>query len=172
MPTAMREPDIERAPLPGRRERNKQEKLARIKAAARMLFSTKGFAATTTYIWSKAMGYPTATDAPDPNNRKDMNSLQAVDRKHQISSNGSYELPFGTNRPYLSNAPGWLQTIVGRWQVGGIMNFVTGAPIVLTTGNTSTTGVNTITNQAGKPVVVGKIPSDIGKVTKVDNGVV
>jgi hypothetical protein len=133
---------------------------------------TNGFTNTTTYIWSKAMGYPTATDAPDPNNRKDMNSLQAVDRKHQISSNGSYELPFGTNRPYLSNAPGWLQTIVGRWQVGGIMNFVTGAPIVLTTGNTSTTGVNTITNQAGKPVVVGKIPSDIGKVTKIDNGVV
>jgi TetR/AcrR family transcriptional regulator, cholesterol catabolism regulator len=32
----------------GRRERNKQEKLARIKAAARALFSTKGFAATTT----------------------------------------------------------------------------------------------------------------------------
>jgi AcrR family transcriptional regulator len=48
MPTAMREPDTERATLPGRRERNKQEKLARIKAAARMLFSTKGFAATTT----------------------------------------------------------------------------------------------------------------------------
>jgi TetR/AcrR family transcriptional regulator, cholesterol catabolism regulator len=48
MPTAMRDPDTDRATLLGRRERNKQEKLARIKAAARVLFSTKGFAATTT----------------------------------------------------------------------------------------------------------------------------
>jgi AcrR family transcriptional regulator len=37
-----------RAPAPGRRERNKQEKLDRIVAAARHLFDTKGFAETTT----------------------------------------------------------------------------------------------------------------------------
>jgi hypothetical protein len=135
---------------------------------------TNGFTNTTTYIWSKAMGYPgtTANDAgPDPNNRKDAYTLQAVDHKHQISSNGSYELPFGTNRPYLSNAPGWLQTIVGRWQVGGIMNFTSGAPLVLTTGGTNTTGINTITNISAKPLVVGSIPKNVGKVTKADNGV-
>jgi Carboxypeptidase regulatory-like domain len=132
---------------------------------------TSGFTNTTTYIWSKAMGYPAATDAPDPNNRADMNSLQAVDRKHQLSSNGSYELPFGTGRQLLGSAPSWLQNIVGKWQIGSIMNWVSGAPLVLTTGGTSTTGINTITNQSGKPVVVGAIPKDIGKVTKVANGV-
>src|SRR5512143_2542465 len=36
------------AALASRRERNKQQKRDRIKAAARKLFSTKGFAATTT----------------------------------------------------------------------------------------------------------------------------
>jgi hypothetical protein len=129
-----------------------------------------GFTNTTTYIWSKAMGYSNDA-ATDPNNRRDMNTLQAVDHKHQISSNGSWELPFGTNRRWLADAPGWLQTIVGKWQLGGIMNFTTGAPIILTTGSTNTNGTNTITNVSGKPVVVGAIPKDMGKVTKVANGV-
>jgi Carboxypeptidase regulatory-like domain len=132
---------------------------------------TNGFTNTTTYIWSKAMGYPAAGDAPDPNNRADLNSLQAVDHKHQISSNGSYQLPFGTGQSLLGNAPNWLQNIVGKWQLGGIMNFTTGAPLVLTTGTTGTNGINTITNVSAKPVVVGSIPKNIGKVTKLANGV-
>jgi TetR/AcrR family transcriptional regulator, cholesterol catabolism regulator len=45
---AIRTPAGDTAPGPGRRERGKQEKRARIKAAARELFATKGFTATTT----------------------------------------------------------------------------------------------------------------------------
>ena len=41
-------PPVVATPLVGRRERNKQEKLARIVRAARRLFAEKGFAATTT----------------------------------------------------------------------------------------------------------------------------
>jgi Carboxypeptidase regulatory-like domain len=128
-----------------------------------------GFTNTTSYIWSKAMG--SVGTAPDPNNRADAKTLQAVDRKHQISSNGTFELPFGTDHFLMGNAPGWVQKIVGKWQLGGIMNFSTGAPITLTTGATAATGTTTITNTQAKPVVIGAIPSDMGKITKVANGV-
>lgn len=45
----------------GRRERNKQQKRERIKAAARKLFSTKGFAATTTQEIAQAADIGTGT---------------------------------------------------------------------------------------------------------------
>ncbi len=52
-----------------------------------------------------------------------------TDRAHQITSNGTYELPFGTGHFLLGNAPGWVQQIVNKWQIGGIMNFYTGGPL-------------------------------------------
>jgi hypothetical protein len=121
-----------------------------------------GFTNTTTYIWSKAMG---AGAFVDPNHRNDAKTLQAVDHMHQISSNGSYELPFGTDHFLLGKAPGWVQNIVNKWQVGGIMNYLTGAPLSITSGITA------LSNSGSRPVVVGKIPSDLGKLTKVANGV-
>jgi len=124
---------------------------------------SSGFTATTTYIWSKAFGVGSFVD---PNNRADAKTLQAVDHKHQISTNGTYELPFGANHFLLAKSPGWVQTIVGKWQLGGIMNFNTGAPLSLTTS------VNPFTNtNSGKPVINGSLPADFGKITKVANGV-
>jgi Carboxypeptidase regulatory-like domain len=134
---------------------------------------TNGFAATTTYIWSKALGDPTGTNtgatSPDPNNRHLIKTLQAVDRKHQISANGTYELPLGTNHLLFANAPGWMQNIVGKWQLGGIMNFATGAPLAFTTGPAINPPLQTITNINARPVAVGDLPS--GKVSKVANGI-
>src|SRR6185295_4494231 len=58
-----------------------------------------GFSATTSFTWSKAMG-DGDTDAGgtyrDPSNRSIEKSLLGFDRKYQITSNGTYELPFGT----------------------------------------------------------------------------
>jgi hypothetical protein len=122
-----------------------------------------GFANTTTYIWSKALGEAT-TNGIDPMHQH-VKSLQAVDHAHQISSNGTYELPFGTGHKLLGSAPGWIQNVVNGWQIGGIMNYLTGAPLSITTN------VNTITNTSATPNVVGAIPKDFGKVTYVDNGV-
>ena len=48
-------------PRPGRRERNKQEKLARIVASARRLFREKGFAETTTQQIAEAADIGTGT---------------------------------------------------------------------------------------------------------------
>jgi hypothetical protein len=129
---------------------------------------TRGFASTSTYIWSKAMG--DVGTSPDPNNRHLTKTLQAVDHKHQFSSNATYELPFGTDHSLLGNAPGWLQNVVSKWQLGGIFNYLSGAPLSLTSV-VGATGLQTIGNQGAYPQVVGPIPEDFGKLQKVANGV-
>jgi len=148
---------------------------------------TRGFTNTTSWTWSRSLGdtdSDTGASYRDPTRRSLEKTLLPFDRQHQITSNGTYELPFGTGHFLLGSAPGWVQQIVNKWQLGGIMNFNTGSPLNLTTctvaagacTNATTTGVYTISfggqAAAGTPNVVGAIPKDMGKVTKVSNGVV
>ncbi|HYR87127.1 MAG TPA: TonB-dependent receptor [Terriglobia bacterium] len=132
---------------------------------------TAGFTNTTTWTWSKSMGPPANADFIDPNRRNAEKMLQSTDHMHQFTSNGTYELPFGTGHFMLGNAPGWVQQIVNKWQLGGIFNYNTGAPLTVTTGPAATTGIGTISNVRAKPNVAGQIPADIGTVTKASNGV-
>jgi hypothetical protein len=121
-----------------------------------------GFTNTTSFIWSKAMG---AGNYVDPLQR-DWKTLQLQDHKGQFSSSGTYELPFGMNHALLGNAPGWAQRIVGQWQIGGIANYVTGAPLSFTTG---VNPFSNTTTEAGRPNLVGPMPK--GSVAKTPNGV-
>jgi hypothetical protein len=127
---------------------------------------SQGFTNTTSFIWSKAMG---AGNFVDPAQRSDWKTLQTVDHKGQLSSSGTYVLPFGMGHSLLGNAPGWAQRIVSDWQVGGIGNYVTGGPVSFTTAYT-TGNLNTFSsNEASRPVLVGKQPS--GSLTKTPAGV-
>ena len=100
----------------------------------------------------------------DPSNRAIEKSLLGFDRKYQITSNGTYELPFGTGHFLLRDAPGWVQQIVSKWQLGGILNYNTGTPLTITSG------IQTISTVGAQPNIVGPF-SKVGKVTKVSNGV-
>jgi len=53
------------------------------------------------------------------------------DIRHNINANVIYELPFGRNKKLLSGASGWLDQIVGGWQVSSIMRYRTGLPTVV-----------------------------------------
>jgi Carboxypeptidase regulatory-like domain len=137
-----------------------------------------GFMNTTTWTWSRALG-DSDTDAGatfrDPTRRSIEKTLLGFDRAHQITSNGTYELPFGTGHSLLGNAPGWVQQIAGKWQLGAVMNYNTGSPLSISTGSavgSTTSGVQTISNVAAQPNIVGAVPKDMGKITKVSNGVV
>ena len=137
-----------------------------------------GFTNTTTWTWSKALGESDADAGAtfrDPTRRSIEKTLLGFDRSHQITSNGTYELPFGTGHSLLGSAPGWVQQVVGKWQLGGIMNYNTGSPLSITTGTavgSTTTGTQTISNVSAQPNAVGPLPNDMGKITKVANGVV
>lgn len=123
---------------------------------------TTGFTNTTTYIWSKAMG---AGSFVDPNNRDQWKTTQAVNATHQITSSGSYELPFGTGHALLGGARGWIQNIVSQWQMAGIMNYHTGNPLSFSSS------IDPLGSQTGRPQAVGPIPGNIGTITKTPKGV-
>ena len=55
-----------------------------------------------------------------------------------------------------------------RWQLGGILSWATGAPLTITAPISTITQTSTFST----PNIVGDFPKDIGRVTKVSNGVV
>lgn len=51
------------------------------------------------------------------------------DIRHVINANGIYQLPFGKGQPWLNSAPGFVQQLLGGWQLSGIFRWNTGLPI-------------------------------------------
>jgi hypothetical protein len=45
-----------------------------------------------------------------------------------------YQLPFGKGRAFFRDTPGWLDAIVGGWQVSGLTRFRTGLPTTVAGG--------------------------------------
>src|SRR5262249_8130265 len=75
--------------------------------------------------------------------------------------------PFGPGRTLLGNAPGFITRIVERWQLGGILSWVSGAPLTITAP------VSTFTQNTGNtPVILADFPKNSGKVTPVANGAI
>jgi hypothetical protein len=50
------------------------------------------------------------------------------DIRHNFNANFMYELPFGRGKPVLKNAPGWVDQIVGGWQLSSIWRYSTAVP--------------------------------------------
>jgi hypothetical protein len=129
---------------------------------------SRGFSSQASYTWGRNIGL-SDTDhdffARDPNNRSLDKAVLGFHRSHILTANGTLALPFGSGRPLLSNAPGWLQQFVGQWNLAGLMRWNSGAPLTITAG-----GLNTIWQQAGgnTPNVLGVIPK--GRVIKHDDG--
>jgi hypothetical protein len=124
---------------------------------------SNGLSGQFSHTWSKAMG---STDSRNPRSLADK-GLQGSDRTHVFKANGTVELPFGPNRPFLANAPGFVHRIVEGWQFSGI--FVQASGANLSFGGTG----NTMGSRIGSsPNLVGALPKDLGKVVVGDNGVI
>lgn len=129
-----------------------------------------GITNSTTYTWSRALGENDAdasTDYRNPADRRLDKRLLGFHRTNYITSNGSVELPFGSNRALLGNAPGFVQRMVERWQFGAVFTLASGAPLTLTD---SLGTFNQATTQA-TPMLAGPFPKSSGSVTKLSNGV-
>ena len=50
------------------------------------------------------------------------------DIRHNFNANFMYALPFGKGRPFLHNAPGWLDQAVGGWQISCVWRYSTALP--------------------------------------------
>src|SRR5262245_1555042 len=107
--------------------------------------------------------------------------MLTCDRAHQLMSNGTYGLLYGTEHGLLGSTPGLIEQIITKWQLGGIMNFNSGAPLSLTTAAdniptfapgvcSTTSGTQTMSNVQAQANVVGALPKDMRKVTKISKG--
>ena len=53
------------------------------------------------------------------------------DIRNNVNANVLYELPIGRGKPFLNGTPGWLNAIVGGWQISSILRFSSGLPTVV-----------------------------------------
>jgi hypothetical protein len=102
-------------------------------------------------------------------------SLLTFHRTHDFRSNGTFELPFGPSRKFLSGAPSWVSRIVERWQLGGIFSWSSGAPLTITAANSENTwtpipGTINLTRTPNTPVVSGNFPKSVGQITYTATG--
>ena len=100
---------------------------------------TNGFSMLFSYTLAKTLvhgaGYSNreidaAGGAPlDTRNRDLEKRLAGFDRQHIAIASWTYELPFGKGKRFGSSAPRAINLLAGGWQVNGIHNFRTGAPV-------------------------------------------
>jgi hypothetical protein len=127
-----------------------------------------GFAGQASYTWGKNLGLADTDHnlyARDPKNRNQDKALLGFHRTHIITGNGTYALPFGSGRRFLSGAPSWVQQLAGQWQMGGLMRWNSGSPLTITAG-----GLNTIWQDTGGNTadIHGVLPK--GSVVKLTGG--
>ena len=58
-----------------------------------------------------------------------MRAVSDYDAKHQFNSNWIVELPFGKGKPVAGNANGFLDAIIGGWQLSGLFRRTSGLPL-------------------------------------------
>jgi hypothetical protein len=129
---------------------------------------SSGFTTQTSWTWSKSLGEGSDDGGQtylNPRDRSLNKTLLAFHRSHGILSNGTYELPFGPGRPFLSGAPRFVARLVEQWQLGGIFNWTSGAPVSITATTASFTQAT-----GNTPVILGNFPKNAGKVTPDSSG--
>jgi hypothetical protein len=67
-------------------------------------------------------------------NPKQERAVASFDVRHQLNANWIYELPFGKGRSLAANAPGWLNAIIGGWQLSGLFRITSGFPVNVDNG--------------------------------------
>ena len=87
---------------------------------------SKGYTIQGAYTWSKSMAANSFNNASDP---MPYESISDLDRLHRLTGSGIWELPFGKGRRFGSNMPGALELFAGGWQLGGVYQYQSGAPL-------------------------------------------
>jgi hypothetical protein len=88
----------------------------------------------------------TAGSTPlDINNRKLNYAPSDFDRRHSLQANAVWELPFGKGKKWLAGAPGFVDKIVGGWELAGFMRTTSGRPFTVWAGAYTYSSVNQAT---------------------------
>jgi len=109
---------------------------------------SSGLSFLTNYTWSKAIENPASNYGnagqvlatpilaahQNVRNLDADRALAAVDLRHRWVASWLYDLPFGRGRQYLSSASGFVNQLVGGWQLGGVGLIQSGNPFTVTGG--------------------------------------
>ena len=105
-------------------------------------------------------GSPTGSLIQIPGDRRDLRSVSPNNATHVFVVNYLVELPFGKGRRFL-NEGGWVDRLVGGWQINGIQRYQSGLPLVIRLtrqgffSGSGSTGFNTDIrpNLTGQPIL-------------------
>jgi Carboxypeptidase regulatory-like domain len=96
-----------------------------------------GFSFDFNYTWSHAIDTGSAAESGSGQqgaaiqniyNLAEFRGSSDFDIRHNINSNFLWELPVGKNKMLLRNAPGWLDQIIGGWQIASVIRYRSGLP--------------------------------------------
>src|SRR5262249_54850484 len=62
---------------------------------------------------------------------KEFRGSSDFDVRHKITTNQLFELAIGRNKLLMGNASGWLNGIIGGWQLASVMRYRTGLPTTI-----------------------------------------
>src|SRR5262249_17397200 len=119
---------------------------------------SNGFLLTTAYTFGKAINFA------DDNGSLFIPAIPSLnrgrarsDRTHTFVQSYIYELPFGSNKPWLKSGAG--RWILGGWQLNGIFSAYSGQPIDIRISGASLNapGNNNRPNLIGTPRILGEI---------------
>ncbi|HUS04668.1 MAG TPA: TonB-dependent receptor [Bryobacteraceae bacterium] len=78
------------------------------------------------YTWAKAMQ---ATEFLNPTDTAPYRSISDLDRTHRVVVSGIWDLPFGRSRRFGGQLPRPVDFFVGGWQLNGVVQRQSGAPL-------------------------------------------
>jgi hypothetical protein len=87
---------------------------------------SKGYTLGLSYTYSK---WEQATEYLNPDDATATRMISDLDVPHRLSLSGILELPFGKGRRFGSDADGFLNALVGGWQIQGVYTYQSGFPI-------------------------------------------
>jgi hypothetical protein len=107
-------------------------------------------------------GSPTGSLIQIPGDARGLKSVSPNNATHVFVVNYLIELPFGKGRRFL-NEGGWVDRLVGGWQINGIQRYQSGLPLVIRLSQVGffsgggPTGFNTDLrpNLTGRPILTG-----------------
>jgi hypothetical protein len=134
------------------------------------------------YTWSHGIddvgGYSTTASAPEGNGfaapidnfkLRLMRGTADFDRRHVFNSSLAYTLPVGQGRKFLDRG-GWVDTLIGGWDIGSIVTWQTGAPFSIFSQR-GTGPVQTSTTYFSNSWINYSGPTKIGALDRRGNGV-